>query len=114
MISDRGMETEAQILEVIQDLATSSSESRLSMKEIASLFIDRHGEEYERKVSPKWVGHLIRKKLNLKPQKSHGVFVIPPSEGPKLARLYERYGISRIEEPEASGPVSGIEPLPFG
>ena len=102
LVSDRGMDTEAQVLEVIRDLAAGGS--RLGMKEISNLFIDRHGEEFEKKVTPRWVGYVIRRKLGLKPQKQHGVFVIPVSEELKLTRLYERYGLSD-KEPEPGPPV---------
>src|SRR5215216_363055 len=93
MIVDRGMDIEAQVLEIIKDLIA-SGEAKLSVKEITNWFTDRHGADYERKVTSKWIGNIIRKKLSLKTQKSHGVFVIPPSEESKLVRLYERYGIT--------------------
>jgi len=92
MIADRGMDNEARVLEVIRDLGA-SGEAKLSIKEITSWFSDRHQDEYERKITPKWVGSIVRKKLNLRTQKSDGVFVIPLEEQPKLARLYEKYGI---------------------
>src|SRR5947199_2835251 len=104
MIADRGMDMEAQILEIIRDMLSSPyGESRLPLKYITSWFVDRHGMDYERKVTSKWIGTIIRKKLNLKTQKSHGVYVIPLSEKPKLERLYEKYGIGpkEGEEPEA-------------
>src|SRR6266550_1630339 len=98
MIADRGMDMEAQILEIIRDMLSSPyGESRLPLKDITSWFVDRHGMDYERKVTSKWIGTIIRKKLNLKTQKSHGVYVIPLSEKPKLDRLYEKYGIGSKE-----------------
>ena len=106
LVSDRGMETEAQLLEVIRDLAESAPAGRLTVKEIAGLFADRHGDDYERKVTAKWVGSLIRKKLGLKPWKSSGAFVISTSESPKLDHLYEKYGI----ETAAKDPPLGAEP----
>lgn len=56
MIADRGMDMEAQVLEIIRDLLASPFAARLSVKEIASWFVDRHGEEYDRKVTAKWIG----------------------------------------------------------
>ena len=102
LIADRSADMEAQILEIIQDLLAAGQEP--SVKNITSWFVDKHGEEYERKITAKWIGNIIRKKLSLKTQKSHGVFVIPPSEEPKLARLYEKYGIPPQEsgEPETN------------
>jgi hypothetical protein len=116
MIADRGMDMEAQILEIIRDLLASSYASRPSVKEITSWFVDRHGEEYDRKVTAKWIGGIIRKKLQLKTQKSHGVFVIPVSEKPKLERLYEKYGIGPDQggEGETAETDTALEPTPAG
>src|SRR2546427_7462966 len=66
MIADRGMETEAQILEIIRDMLNSPFETRLSMTDITSWMIDRHSTDYERKITSKWIGNIIRKKLNLR------------------------------------------------
>lgn len=103
MIAERGMDMEAQVLEIIRDMIASPIKPPLSIKGITGWFTDRHGDDYERKITPKWIGSIIRKKLNLKTNKSHGVFVIPPSEKPKLERLYEKYGIGPKEmaEPDA-------------
>jgi hypothetical protein len=102
LIADRGQDMEAQILEVIRDLLAASVNSFISIKEITSLFIDRHGEEYDKKITAKWIGSIVRRKLQIKTQKSHGVFVIPPPETVKLTRLYEKYGISPEKESEGN------------
>jgi hypothetical protein len=92
MISERGMDLEAHVLEVIRDLREAGRS--LVVKDIASWLQDRHGDEYERKITSRWVGSMIRRKLHLNARKSHGVFVVPPEECSKLERLYERYGVS--------------------
>lgn len=97
LIADRGMDTEAQILEVIRDLIA-SDDAKLSVKDITDRFIVLYGSDYERKITAKWVGLIVRRKLGLKTQKSNGVFVIPRSEEPKLARLYEKYGVALDEK----------------
>lgn len=94
LIADRGMDTEAHVLEVIRDALESAPEGQVAIKDIASWFADRHGEDYDRKITPKWIGNVVRRKLQLKTQKSHGVFVIAPTEKPKLERLYEKYGVT--------------------
>jgi hypothetical protein len=92
LVADRGMETEAQLLEVIRDLA--AAETQLSAKEITALFADRHEADYDRKVSAKWIGYLLRRKLGLHPEKRHGgIFVIPDSDKAILTRLFEKYGV---------------------
>lgn len=97
MISERGMDLEAQILEVIRDLR--ASERALSVKNITSWLSDRHGEDYERKITTRWVGSVIRKKLQLRPVRASAGYVIPPEEFSKVDRLYERYGIA-VNGPE--------------
>jgi hypothetical protein len=94
LVADRGLDIEARVLEIIQDFQESSYGVGLSVKEIANRFIEQHGEDYERKVTPHWIGHIIRRKLGLKTEKRHGIYVVAASEGLKLARLYEKYGVS--------------------
>jgi hypothetical protein len=55
--------------------------------------IEQHGEDFERKITPHWIGHIVRKKLQLKTERHREGFVIAPQEGTKLARLFEKYGI---------------------
>ena len=102
ILSDRGLELEAQVLEVLFRLHTEGKE--LAVKAITDAFQERYGEEYGGRVSPRWIGSLLRKRLNLKPRKQHGVFVVPPSEFPKLSYLFERYGLGDIGD---VGDVSG-------
>ena len=94
LVSDRGMDIEAQVLEIIQELQASPYGVELSIKEITSRFTELHGADFERKVTPHWVGHIVRRKLGLKTEKRHGSYVVASTEGPKLARLFERYGVS--------------------
>jgi len=91
IISERGMDLEAQILEVIRDLRDSGRP--LAIKDITSWLADRHGDEYERKITTKWIGNVIRRKLQLRPVRASSGYVIPPEELPKVERLYERYGV---------------------
>lgn len=97
IVVDRGMDVEAQVLEVIRDIFVHPENNKLSIKEITRAFTERYGLDYERKITAKWIGSIIRKKLHLTTQKSHGVFLIPFTEKPILDRLYEKYGIASDE-----------------
>jgi hypothetical protein len=92
IVADRGLDVEAQVLEVIRDLE--QQQSRLPIGEIAAAFINRYGKEYERPITNKLIGFVVRRRLNLKTHKSHGVFIIPITEQAKLRRLYEKYGLT--------------------
>lgn len=96
LIADRGMDVEAQVLEIIRDIQKSGG--RLSVKEITSWLTDRYGDDYDRRITPRWVGSVLRRRLLLKTQKSRGTYVIPPYEQQKLNLLFERYGITDKEE----------------
>ena len=70
IVADRGMDVEAQLLEVIRDLER--QRSRLAIGEITAAFIQRFGKEYGRPITSKWVGHMIRHRLNLKRTRAMG------------------------------------------
>lgn len=101
LVAERGLDAEAQILEIIRDIIAHGG--KLSVKEITNWFVDRHGDDYERKISTKWIGGIIRRRLQLRTSKSHGSYVIQTTELPKLAALYRKYGIEQaVEKSEAA------------
>lgn len=91
---DRSMDTEAQVLEVVRDLFDRPNARSVSIKQITETFATRFADEYGERVTNRWIGTIIRKKLGLRPHKSHGVFVVSFSELPKLNRLLERYDLA--------------------
>jgi hypothetical protein len=92
--ADRSASMDAQVLTVIRYLIETTKKASVGIAEITELFCRAYGKDYERQVTNRWVGHIVRRKLNLLTQKSHGVFVIPVSERPKLEVLLERYGVT--------------------
>jgi hypothetical protein len=104
LADERSDTAEAQVLLVIRELVARGPDSRLAIQDIASEFTARYGEEYERRVTPRWIGSLVRRRLGLKPNRSTGVFTLGPEEVAKLGALYARYGIEG-EETQAVEPV---------
>jgi hypothetical protein len=70
-----------------------SAEPGISIKEITHAFTEKQGEDYERKITPHWIVQVVRRKLGLKTERRETGYVIGSGEGPKLARLLEKYGI---------------------
>ncbi len=106
MIADRGIEVQAQVLEIIQKMV-SPQKKQLSVSDITSRFITVYGEDYEFKITTRWIGNILRKKLNLKTHKYHGAYVISHLAKGQLEHLYEKYGIKPNEEKitnEKTGP----------
>jgi hypothetical protein len=56
LVSERGLGSEAQVLEAIQDLWIGDKGAQLSIKEISDRFTELHADEYEHKITPKWIG----------------------------------------------------------
>ena len=73
MVSERGMGSEAQVLEVIHQLLAVDSQAQLSIKEITDRFAELYADDYDRKITPKWIGYVLGKRLHLKAQRVSGV-----------------------------------------
>lgn len=94
LVDERAEAAEAQVLAVIRDLV--AGDGRLAIQDITREFIARHGDEYERRVTPRWVGSLVRRRLGLRPSRSTGIFTLGPEEVARLSSLYGRYGVEPI------------------
>ena len=97
LVEERSEAAEAQVLAVIRDLVARPN-ARLAIQDITTEFIARYGDEYERRVTPRWVGSLVRRRLGLKPSKSTGIFMLGPEDVARLASLYVRYGVEPIQK----------------
>jgi hypothetical protein len=93
MIADRSLQIEAAILGVIRGIWRARV---VTVKEVTEQFIARHGAEYPM-ITPKRIGGILRRNLGLATERQNGVYVLAPTEGPKLLRLFSRYGLA--EEP---------------
>ncbi len=102
LVEERSEAAEAQVLEVIRDLVADGS--RLAIQDITRRFLTRYGDQYERRVTPRWIGSLVRRRLGLKPSRSTGVFMLGPEDVARLASLYARYGVAAASD-DQSAPV---------
>lgn len=101
LVSERGADMEAQLLTVIRDLMVTSE--GISVQDIARRFGEQYQDDYRRPITPKWVGMMLRRRLQIKPHKSSGVYVLGRALVPFLERLYQKYGITeslRLQEDE--------------
>jgi hypothetical protein len=98
--AERSASVEAQVLTAVRYLLEGSDAGRIALKDIADVFGQAFGADYERHVTSRWIGRILRRNLGIATAKSHGVFVIPITEREKLKALFERYGVTE-EETEA-------------
>jgi len=95
LVEERSEAAEAQVLQVIRDLVAQPG-ARLAIQDITREFVRRYGDDYERRVTPRWIGSLVRRRLGLKPSRSTGIFTLGPEEVARLASLYKRFGIEPV------------------
>lgn len=88
---DRGLKVEADLLKVIHN--RSGQQKPLTIGSLADDFRKLYGSQYDRKITPNWIGHLVRQKLRLATRKSHGLYIISEGQYEHLQRLYERFDL---------------------
>jgi len=104
LVAERASTPEADVLEVVRDLVDDCDGTSIATGIIAARFVERHGANYDRPITPRWIGNLLRRRLRLVTFKSHGVYVLPLSERPKLEILWEKYGTTN----DAGTPTSDL------
>lgn len=92
---------EKEVLAMLSELIGTTDAPHVTLQEIAEAFVDRHGNRYGAKPSPRWIGHILRKRLGLRPRKIQGVFAIAREERPQVMDLCEKF--------EIAGPSDGVE-----
>lgn len=105
LIAERGHSSEAKVLEIFTELASSGEKRIIPIHDITARFIEQHGAEYSRPITNKWIGYILRTKLRLATHKSHGIYVVSVAEVAKLDVLCERYGVAAGEEGETAPPA---------
>ena len=108
LVAERGLLIESQVLEVLVELLTTERPT-VPVADITTLIIERHGAEYDRPITNRWVGGILRKRLNLRTYKSHGVYVVPAAERAKIELLAARYGINLSVEIEQFPPDRTVQ-----
>jgi len=93
------MGSEGHLLEVIA--ARREFDDILTIKELTHHFKVKYEAEYDQKITPKWIGNLVRRKLHLRTERRKEGYVISPGESEKINHLLERYGLKPEEAPPA-------------
>ena len=93
LYAERSASSEGSVLEVLAELLADNPNPNIAVSEITGAFIARYGEDYERPITNRFIGGILRKRLRLLTYKSHGVYVIPTSEKDKVDQLCVRFGV---------------------
>lgn len=102
-MAERSTTPEAQVLEVLCGLIRHEDSKSIPVRQVAEGFMDAFGAEQNRPVSNRWIGAVLRK-LGLHTFKSHGVYVVSPTDYPRIETLCERFGIIASPKPVVPTP----------
>lgn len=91
--AERASSIEGQLVDVLVG-QTWDAGVPISVGDIAEAFRRRHGREYDRPITPRFIGNVLRNRLHLGTVKRHGVFVLPMDYRNRVEALAERYGVS--------------------
>jgi len=112
--AQRAGTSEALVLDVLCRLWKGTTQDYLSVVEITDAFITRHGSEFARPITPRYIGQILRTRLRLYTYKRHGSFVLPLNQDAHLRLLAARYGMSADAIPCAMPASPPDEELPAG
>lgn len=115
LVAERGFLAEAQVLEVLAELMTNLDRSSVPIHDVTAGLIERYGSEYDRPITNRWIGGVLRRRFYLHTYKSHGIYVVPLSEREKVEVLCTRYGINfDSRSPASDATVDVITELQSG
>ena len=91
IVLERSGSTEGQLLAVISGMMA-GGELPVTIANITAAFQTAHGRDYERPVTARWIGSMLRR-LGVVFYKSNGAVVMGDWQDERLAMLCKRYGI---------------------
>lgn len=98
ILTVRSVSAEGHALSIAVRLAEEHPQTLIGLSEIATAFMAHYGAEYDRPITNRWVGALLRR-LGLILYKSNGVFVVGPNQEERLKALCTRYGVAPMSKP---------------
>lgn len=92
--NERAATPEARLLEVLATCLRDTDDLTLPLSVITQVFTMQFGSDFERPVTARYLGSLLRNRLHLVSYKTGGVYVVPVTELPKVEMLSIRYGVT--------------------
>ncbi|HLK16437.1 MAG TPA: hypothetical protein VKT78_16645, partial [Fimbriimonadaceae bacterium] len=79
-------------ISVLVKILGDREDGHASLSEVTAAFVAVHGMDYERPITNRWIGGVLRR-LGLSLYKSNGVFVLLPGQEQRIDALCTRYGV---------------------
>lgn len=91
-LADRAASPAGQLLQLLTDTVMGSEERTIALSVLTDQFIERFGSDFERPITNRYVGSLLRRALDTHPYKSHGTYQVPLDRD-RIATRALLYGI---------------------
>lgn len=101
VLQERASSVEAMMLTALVEAFAAALGANVAVGDVTGRFNRKAVGDLDRPVTNKWVGGFLRTRLRLTTTKSRGIYVVPPTERPKIEALAKRFGIVE-EEKEAA------------
>ena len=97
VVSDRAGSTEGQLLSVVAAAMAESEKTILPLSDITLAFAARFGTEYDRPITNRYLGGVLRNRLGLPLYKTNGIIAVALKDRSRLDALFVRYGVGENE-----------------
>lgn len=91
-VVERSTTPEGHVLSALMKLGR-EGDGTVSLNAVASAFVEEFGSEYERPVTNRYLGGVLRR-LGIALYKKHGVYVVSPGQAERIFGLARRFGVS--------------------
>jgi hypothetical protein len=113
-LAERAASPAGHLIALLLDVASKDERSSIPITELTRAFIERHGSEYERPVTTRYIGALLRRALEIRPYQRHGVYQVGLNHQWLAARA-AHFGVEGAPTPapgdqgDLGDVISGIE-----
>lgn len=91
---ERASTSEAALLAALCELLGEGERDAIPVADITKRFVERSGSDFDRPITNRYVGYLLRKRLNIATYKTHGVYALRVPDKSTLDLLCTKYGTS--------------------
>lgn len=96
-VADRSNSMEGHVLAVIADTMRDQKRTTVPLLEIVRNFTERFGREYDRPLTSRLAGSILRTRLSLPVYKTNGVMAVSLNDRDRLAAIFKHYGFDESE-----------------
>jgi hypothetical protein len=91
-LADRAASPAGQLMQLLADMLQTDDRQTIALSDLAERFIERFGSDFDRPITNRYIGSLLRRVLDIHPYKSHGTYQVP-LDRERIALRAPLYGV---------------------